>query len=167
MVNCNIIKFKNKCSKGKEECYRQVIKCRNQKVKKDCIHNIEVAERIGLRGIELQQNNNNGIDILMGYKTNNTVIRDVLIPIVKRYNLPSSAVTMLEDKIQHTYTTGYRGNLSKITRYLYVNGRRYLLKNDKYGVSKSESYGNDIKYIMYALGEKKGVAYENRIKALK
>lgn len=160
-----ISKNREKYTKIKKKCYEQITQCTNKKVLTDSIRNIETTERIGLRGVNILINDGN-VEITMGYKTNNTVIQELLIPIAKRYGLPKEAINMLEDKIQNKYIKGYRCNLSKLTRGLHDKGCKYLENKDRYGYLKARSYSYDIRYVMSSIGERKCMAYENRMKRL-
>ena len=167
MISLDLVNGQKKLyERVKRETYINICECANNKVKLDSLYMIEKVERIGLRGAELVISPQGKFDVIVGHKTNNTIIEEVLVPMVKRYGMPQKLINDLEKNIQPKYIVGFRNNISDITRHLYANGKEHLIKNDTYGYLKAKSFGNDVKYILSAIGEKKCIAYENKIKRL-
>lgn len=167
----NILISKEFYHQLKENSYNNMLACTNLKVRRNQIEMTERIERISLRGIYLNIEANDveyhGTELLMGYNTNNKIIREVLIPTSKRYGLGEDIINFLEQNIQHKYIRGFRNNLTKLLRKLYIFAGNYFIKNDRYGYRKFKSYEWDIEHLLGTLGEKKCIAYENNFKRLK
>ena len=161
-----ILKEKKKFSKVKNNCYNQIVNCPNKKVSRDCLNNVEIVERIGLRGIDIKIANEK-IELVVGHNTNNAIITSVLIPISKRYGLPNSVIGELENMVQVKRIKGFKKNMSQISKGLYLYGKKYFESLDTYGHLKAESFSNDTMYAISSLGERKCIAYENKNKRLK
>lgn len=162
-----ILKSKLFYQQLKENSYNNMLACTNLKVRRDQIEMTERIERISLRGIYLTIEADDveyyGTEILMGYNTNNKVIKEVLIPTSKRYGLSEDIINFLEQNIQHRYIRGFRNNLTRLLRKLYIFAGDYLIENDRYGCQKSKSYEWDIEHLLGTLGEKKCIAHENKL----
>lgn len=155
--------FTNLKNKG----YNNIVSYNNPKKEKDCLCRIEKTERIGLRGVELKPNKqrpNGMLDIFVGHKTNNNIIENILIPLVKQYNAGEEIITILKDNIQIKYVNGFRNNLTTLLLKVYFKGGSYLIQSDKEnGVNMAQSLQNEILLIDGTLGEKKCTASEKSL----